>query len=103
MQTDFYRQGAAGIVKARAVEDRLRAETWERLGYDLLPRASELRIPTLVMASDHDFIPVEFASHIAQAIPGAKLVIMKDCGHFSYLECPDAVRRALDAFDARAP
>jgi proline iminopeptidase len=103
MQTDFYRQGAAGIVKARAVEDRLRAETWETPGYDLLPRASELRIPTLVMAGDHDFIPVEFASHIAQAIPGAKLVVMKDCGHFSYLECPDAVRRALDAFDARAP
>lgn len=101
MQADFYRQGRGGILLARAVEDRLRAETWERPGYDLLPKVSGLRIPTLVMASDHDFIPVEFADHIAQAIPGAKLVVMKNCGHFSYLECPDEVRRALDDFHAQ--
>ena len=101
MQADFYRQGNSGILKARAVEDRLRAETWESPGYDLLPKVSGLRIPTLVLASDHDFIPVEFANHIAQAIPGAKLVVMKGCGHFSYLECPDNVRRALDEFDGR--
>lgn len=101
MQAAFNRQGKAGIIEARAVEDRLRAETWQKPGYDLLPRVRALQIPTLVIAGDHDFIPVEFASHIAQAIPGAKLVVTKNCGHFSYLECPGDVRRALNDFEAR--
>jgi proline iminopeptidase len=98
MQAGFVRQGKDGIVKARAVEDRLMEDTWARPGYDLLPSLHALRIPTLVIAGDRDFIPVEIAREIAQAIPGARLVVVKDCGHFSYLECGDAVRAALDDF-----
>jgi pimeloyl-ACP methyl ester carboxylesterase len=37
-------------------------------------------------------------THIAEAIPGARLVVVRDCGHYSYLERPDAVRQALDEF-----
>ena len=29
------------------------------------------------------------AEHIARAIPNARLVTIKDCGHFTFLECPD--------------
>ena len=36
--------------------------------------------------------------HIAQAIPGARLVTLKDCGHFPYLECPAPLREQIDAF-----
>jgi len=61
-----------------------------------------LKVPTLVIAGVHDFIPVETAAHVVQAIPGAKLVTLQNCGQFSYMECPD-VRKALDDFfkDAR--
>jgi pimeloyl-ACP methyl ester carboxylesterase len=38
------------------------------------------------------------AEHIAQAIPGARLVTLKDCGHFPYLECPTPLREQIDAF-----
>ena len=38
------------------------------------------------------------AEHIAQAIPGARLVTLKDCGHFPYLECPAPLREQIDAF-----
>jgi proline iminopeptidase len=95
MQADFYSQGKAGILKARAVEDRLMRDTWQLPGYDLLPKLRGLHIPTLVIVGDHDFIPVDIANHIAQAVPDAKLLVIKDCGHFSYLECADDVRRAL--------
>ena len=98
MKAAFVRQGKDGIVKARAVEDRLMRDTWLVDGYDLLPRLRTLSIPTLVIAGDHDFIPVEIAAHIAQAIPNARLVTLKDCGHFSYLECPADVRTAVDQF-----
>jgi proline iminopeptidase len=86
-------------VKARAVEDRLMHDTWQVEGYDLLPKLRNLTIPTLVITGDHDFIPVEIAGHIAQAIPHARLVTIGNCGHFAYLEQPTEVSTAfLDFF-----
>ena len=102
MKAAFFRQGKEGIVKARAVEDRLYRDTWQMPGYDLVAGLGSLRIPTLVIAGDHDFIPLPVAERIARGIPDATLVTLKDCGHFAYLECPDAVRDALDDFFRRA-
>ena len=98
MKAQFIRQGSGGIIKARAVEDQLMQQTWQDAAYDLLPRLSTVTVPTLVIAGDHDFIPVEIAEHVAQALPNAKLVTMKDCGHFAYLECPEAVHRIVEDF-----
>jgi proline iminopeptidase len=70
-------------------------DTWQKPGYDLLPKLRSLRIPTLVIAGDKDFFPLEVAAHIAAALPNAKLVTTRDCGHFAFLECPGEVRNAL--------
>jgi proline iminopeptidase len=98
MKAAFVAQGKDGIVKARVAEDRLYHDTWDVPGYDLLPKLRSLKVPTLVITADHDFIPVETAAHIAQAIPGARLVTLQNCGHFSYMECPGEVRKAFDDF-----
>jgi proline iminopeptidase len=87
-----------GILKSRAVESRLMTETWSSPEFDLLPELKNLKIPTLVIYSDHDFIPAETAVHITQAMPEARMVTLKDCGHFAYLECPVDVREQIDAF-----
>ena len=102
MTAAFISQGKEGTVKARAVEDRLMEDTWSREDYDLLPRLWDLRIRTLVLYGDHDFIPGEIARHIAGAMPDAALVTLKDCGHFAHLECAEDVRRAVDRFLQRA-
>jgi proline iminopeptidase len=52
----------------------------------------------LVIAGDNDFFPLDVASHIADALPNAKMVTMKECGHFAFLECPGEVRTALVDF-----
>jgi proline iminopeptidase len=101
MKTAFVSQGKEGIVKARAAEDHLMLDTWEKPGYDLLPQLRTFSIPTLVIAGDHDFIPMETVAHIAQAIPGAKLVTLTNCGHFAYLECAGDVRSAFADFFQR--
>jgi proline iminopeptidase len=101
MQAAFFRQGREGILKARAIEAQLMRDTWQVPGYNLIPKLRSLRIPTLVIAGDHDFIPVEVAAHIAQALPDAELVTIKDCGHFAFLECTGEVRNALNAFFER--
>jgi proline iminopeptidase len=101
MREAFVRQGAEGIVKARAVEERLYRDTWDLEDYDLTPAMRDLRVPTLVITGEDDFIPVEIAEHIAKAIPGATLVAIPDCAHFAYLECPGEVRAAVDEFFRR--
>jgi len=98
MSAGFQSQGKTGILKAWAVEDRLYRDTWQAPGYDLLPRLQTLRIPTLVVVGEHDFIPPAIATEIAHALPGATLVTIPGCGHFAYLECGSAVRKALNDF-----
>lgn len=86
------------ILKGRAIEDRLVNETWARSDYDLLPELGRLRVPALVVQGEHDFIPGVCTANIARAIPGARHVYLSESGHFSYLECPGAVRTAIDRF-----
>ena len=98
MQARFFEEGKEGILKSQAIEDRLVSETWASPhGYDLHPKLRALNVPALVITGDHDFFPFS-AEHIAQAIPGAHLVTLKDCGHFPYLECPTPLREQIDLF-----
>ena len=87
-----------GILKAREIETRLVNETWLASEYDLLPEARRLAIPTLVIHGEYDLVPTECAAHIAHAIPGARFVVLKECGHFAYLERPDDVFREVAEF-----
>lgn len=55
-----------------------------------------IAVPSLVLVGDSDPVtPPEFAREMAEAIPGAKLVIVSECGHTSPLERPEAVNAAL--------
>ncbi|HEX2765663.1 MAG TPA: alpha/beta fold hydrolase [Candidatus Limnocylindria bacterium] len=92
---------ADAIVAARAIESRLYEDTWLQPTYDLLPRLADLRIPSLVIGGDHDFIPPEIAERIAAALPDAHLVALAQCGHFALLEQPEAVHRAAAELLAR--
>jgi proline iminopeptidase len=89
------------VLTARAIEDRLYEQTWSSPRYDLLPKLRRLEVPTLVIHGEDDFVPVEVAAHIAVAIPRARLVVLPECGHFSYLEAPDAVlQHVSELFEA---
>jgi proline iminopeptidase len=89
-----------GILKARAIEARLMNETWLSSRYNLLPKLTQLDIPTLVLHGEDDFIPVACVARIAEALSAVRLVVLAQCGHFSYLECPDEVRKEiLDFFE----
>lgn len=45
----------------------------------------------------------EFVDRIAGALPSGRLVVLPDCGHFSYLECPYAALREIVAFIELSP
>ena len=86
------------ILKGRAIEDRLAQGLYWVPGYTIIPALKNLRTPTLVIHGENDFFPVASSAHIAEAIPGARLVTLADSGHFSYIDAPQQVRLAIDAF-----
>ena len=88
----------AGVLLARAIEQQLYEETTESADFDLFPALRRLDVPTLVLHSEHDFVPVELAARIADAVPGARLVVLPRCGHFAYLEAPELVFDEISRF-----
>lgn len=59
----------------------------------------DIRVPTEIVIGDHDtVIRPEHAAHIAEAIPGAKLVVLKNVGHFALLQDPKQYLKAIDEF-----
>jgi pimeloyl-ACP methyl ester carboxylesterase len=63
---------------------------------DSRPGLGLVRCPTLVLVGEQDVLtPPERAAEIATAIPGARQIVVADCGHLSALERPAAVTDAL--------
>ena len=87
-----------GILRTEKISESLFNQTAESTAFNLIPQLKQLRTPTLIIHGDYDFIPMEVITEIAEAMPGARLILLRDCGHFSYVECPDEVRQAIDAF-----
>lgn len=63
---------------------------------DSCPLLGSIRCPTLVLVGDGDLAtPPELNKEIADGIPGARYVVVPDCGHLSTVERPEAVNAAL--------
>ena len=67
--------------------------------FDLRPSLRTIGAPTLVMTGESDFIcgPV-CARTIADELADARLVVIPEAGHFTYVERPEAFRSALADF-----
>ena len=63
---------------------------------DSRPTLAWIKCPTLVLSSDEDeTVPNSLSTEMAGGIPGAKLMIIPDCGHLTPLEQPRATADAL--------
>lgn len=63
---------------------------------DSRPGFAAITCPTLVLVGDGDQLtPPALAHEMAAGIPGARLVVVPECGHLSTMERPQAVTQAL--------
>jgi pimeloyl-ACP methyl ester carboxylesterase len=63
---------------------------------DSRPDLAAIRCPTLILVGEDDRLtPPAIAREMADAIPGAILETIPDCGHVASLEQPEAVNAAL--------
>ncbi len=64
--------------------------------FDLRPDLARIDAPTLIITGELDFICGPVSAHeIAAAMPAAELVILPGCGHFIFVEQPEAFRSAV--------
>ena len=63
---------------------------------DFRPGLAKIECPALVLCGRQDQLtPLDCSEEMAAAIPGAKLVVVEECGHLSTLERPAVVNAAL--------
>jgi pimeloyl-ACP methyl ester carboxylesterase len=61
-----------------------------------------VRAPALVVWGDHDrVVPQSAATVYAKALPGAKLEVVKGCGHCVDMEQPDTLAKLVTSFIAK--
>jgi 3-oxoadipate enol-lactonase len=67
--------------------------------FDRRAALAGITVPTLLIAGEHDqAAPPRSMQRMAEAIPGAKLVVIPGAGHFAHLEQPEAFGAALLPF-----
>jgi pimeloyl-ACP methyl ester carboxylesterase len=64
---------------------------------------AQVRVPVAIVQSEHDeFIKREHAEFLAQTIPGAELVMLRDVSHFAPLQRPEQLNTAMIAFISKS-
>ena len=74
------------------------SQTLFAMPFNLDPDLKELSCKTLIVHSDRDPIPLSTAKHLSKVIPSSQLVVLKDCGHFPYVEKPEELFPILETF-----
>jgi len=106
-------RGTVAVATFHRMAGRVGPEAFVRQNEAMITRGdrwgalSALRVPTLLLWGRLDrFSSVDRATEIADRVPGARLVVLQECGHLPTLEHPDAsptaVRDWLRSIDSPA-
>jgi len=57
--------------------------------YDLHGQLGKITCPTLIFGGDHDMVTPEANERIHKAIKGSKYILIKNCGHFPFIEAQE--------------
>ena len=93
----MWMQGGGRSLLARAPDDVLGIDMAAcDVFKDALDAAAKVACPTLIIAGDRDMMtPPKAAAPLAEAIPDAMTIVLKNCGHIMMVERPDETLDAL--------
>jgi pimeloyl-ACP methyl ester carboxylesterase len=72
-------------------------------GSAIIDSLPDIRVPTLIVVGDLDTPFIAPSEYMAKKIPGARLEVIKDAGHSSNLDQPEAFNRVLLDFLGSLP
>ena len=61
-------------------------------------RLGSLKVPTLILAGDHDQVDPSISKDMQARIPGSRLVLLPDSGHMTFVDQPELFRKTVDDF-----
>jgi pimeloyl-ACP methyl ester carboxylesterase len=79
------------------------ASVYALKSWSVANRLGEIHCPTLVIAADEDYTPVEFKETYVARMPQAELKIIKQARHYTNVERPEQFNKALMAFLEQQP
>jgi len=68
------------------------------VAYDYHAALSKLQMPALVIHGEADLVPIEGSQKLASSIAGTQMVVMKQSGHFPFIEEPEEFMRVISEF-----
>jgi pimeloyl-ACP methyl ester carboxylesterase len=96
----IYGSPGARLAFLRAARNIYLDAPFGRSGY--YPRLAGLERPSLfIWGSEDKLIPSSFARHVAEWLPGAEQIVLRDCGHVPQIECPKQTNGLLRRFFAQ--
>lgn len=66
--------------------------------FDLREKLQQLQMPVMIVHGENDLIPPVTAENIHNVIGSSEYVLLKECGHFPYVEVPEEFFAELNAF-----
>jgi 3-oxoadipate enol-lactonase len=99
---EFLATGGADVIRDRLLRTDPAAwnAAWQAISrIDTAPRLHAIACPTLCIAGTKDVAaPPQVLAAIADAVPGARFVLLQEAPHMMPVECPAAFLGALNAF-----
>ena len=89
---------AERLLQFNAEINRLVIENLFKIKYDCAKMFQNFNKPVLVFQGENDIITVETVKKIADAFPNSKLVLLKNCGHYGWLDAPDVYFANIKSF-----
>ncbi len=66
--------------------------------FDFHDELKRISCDTLIVHGDRDLILLSSAEQLQKSIPGSKLAVIEECGHFPFVEKPEELFSILNAF-----
>jgi len=66
-----------------------------RIGFDCTPSLKTFTNPVLIVQGDHDIIDIKISEYAHGVFPNSDLKILKNCGHYGWLDRPKAYFAAI--------
>lgn len=72
--------------------------------YDINSQLANVKCPVLIIHGDSDPVPLATANHLNKQMTNSQLVVLRDCGHFAFVEQPDEFIKTVNKFlDKKSP
>jgi pimeloyl-ACP methyl ester carboxylesterase len=97
LTNEYHRLSPDGPEHAKVIFGKLMA-MWKTEPDIEREELASIAAPALIMAADHDVIPLDHTIMIRSAIPGAQLCVIPDASHMVMTDRPELVNLAISEF-----